>query len=156
MGKHAAGHLSEEDGMSLVEVMVGMLVLGVVLSALASTSIASMRSIVGSERRVHAVQLGNEAVEQLQVLPWERLGLRAADTPGSTFEGLPVVTVADHAAVPQHQRTVTRGGIDYLVTTVVTRVTTAANGAELRGLVVIVSWDGGQRSVRAETRRASP
>jgi prepilin-type N-terminal cleavage/methylation domain-containing protein len=152
MGRRLAG----DGGMTLVEVLAGLFILGVVLTAMVGSSVGSLGANRASEQRVHAVQLANEAVEELHALAWERVGLRVGDTPGATFEGRPVVTVADNAAVPQYQRTVTRSGVTYQVRTIVVRVATAPNGAELRGLIVDVSWDAGQRSVRGETRRASP
>ncbi len=58
-------------GMSLVEVLVALLLLGVVLSAAASSLIQFSRTAADNERRVQATALMNRLHEELQALPWQ-------------------------------------------------------------------------------------
>lgn len=61
-----------DGGFSLVELMVAMLILGVVLSAMASALINFSVTSVTNERRVQATALLTQLHEQLQSIPWDR------------------------------------------------------------------------------------
>jgi hypothetical protein len=56
--------------MSLVEVLVAILLLGVILSASASSLIQFSRTAADNERRVQATALLNRLHEEMQALPW--------------------------------------------------------------------------------------
>ncbi|MFU8840023.1 MAG: type IV pilus modification PilV family protein [Nitriliruptoraceae bacterium] len=63
-------HRHDQAGMSLVEVLVAILLLGVILSASASSLIQFSRTAADNERRVQATALLNRLHEELQALPW--------------------------------------------------------------------------------------
>jgi type II secretory pathway pseudopilin PulG len=56
--------------MSLVEVLVAILLLGIILSASASSLIQFSRTAADNERRVQATALLNRLHEEMQALPW--------------------------------------------------------------------------------------
>lgn len=79
----------DESGISLVEMLVAILILGVVLAGMARTIIGSLTSVQGQERLVQATALGNELAEELQALPWEGATLCSTEVmPASAFGGL--------------------------------------------------------------------
>ncbi|CAN5323119.1 hypothetical protein BH20ACT9_BH20ACT9_19630 [soil metagenome] len=70
----ARHRLRDERGISLVEALVAIIIAGIVLTALANTTIASLVAINENERRTRANALANEVVEHLQGMPWEDAG----------------------------------------------------------------------------------
>lgn len=72
--------LRDDDGISLVEILVGLTILAVVLSALASGIITSLTTIQKDERRVRATQLANATLEDLRGSDWADLGFYGNDT----------------------------------------------------------------------------
>lgn len=78
--------LRADDGMSLVEMMVALLLLGVVLSASANMMISSFMAIGSAESRTRANALANEELENLRALPWSQLAYAdAAQAVGVTY-----------------------------------------------------------------------
>ena len=71
--------LADDRGMSLVEMMVSILILGVVLSAFASTLTTALMSLTRDEARVRATHLANEVAENLRATAWDDLGFYADD-----------------------------------------------------------------------------
>jgi prepilin-type N-terminal cleavage/methylation domain-containing protein len=71
-GRPTRSHRYRHDqaGMSLVEVLVAILLLGVILSASASSLIQFSRTAADNERRVQATALLNRLHEEMQALPW--------------------------------------------------------------------------------------
>ncbi len=74
----------EDQGMSMVEVSVALVILGIVLSALASFLLTAIKAQTGGEARTRATQLAQEAVEQVRALPWERAGFYPASMATAT------------------------------------------------------------------------
>lgn len=118
---------SNEDGVSLVEMLVSLLIIGIVLSALANTLISSSASARQNEGLTLATQVATEEVENLQALPWNKVGLYAGD-PGYTataLGGRPTVTIPAASPrdplVPYPSKTINRGmpapGRSYVVQT---------------------------------------
>jgi prepilin-type N-terminal cleavage/methylation domain-containing protein len=65
----------DEVGLTLIELMVAIFILGVLLSATAASLITFSRQAAFNERRVQATALLNELHEQLQTAPWDRVAL---------------------------------------------------------------------------------
>ena len=63
---------SPEAGFSLIELMAAMLILGVILSAMASALISFSVTTVTNERRVQATAFLTRQHEQLQSISWDR------------------------------------------------------------------------------------
>lgn len=148
--------LCADAGLSLVEMLVAVLILGVVLSAFASTVITSLAAIVSDERRVHATQLANEVLEDLRGLDWDLVGFYSDDFPA----GAPDFTDPDSgdahelvilddtrdgdtlAPVPAAQ-TLERDGVEYEVTLTVYWLDEGddEDQARRKGLHALVAWD---------------
>lgn len=146
-----------EDGLTLVEMMVALLVIGIVLTAMASVSIAAMHSMQRSEGVVHSTQLGNEVLEEYLVLPYDVLGHYATEAQNhfgsTTFEGEDLVIFPDPAErddrVPYPSRTLTRNGVTFDVETAVTWVDDPAtsDSQDYKRISVLLTWE-----TRGETR----
>lgn len=157
---------SNEDGLTLVEMMVALLVIGVVLAAMASVSIAAMYSMQRSERVVDSTQLGNEVLEEHLALPYDVLGhytTEATDHFGaSTFEGEALVLFPDPSErddrVPFPSRTETRNGVEFEVETAVTWIDDPATTSDqdYKRISVLLSWEqrGVERTARTEGTRS--
>ncbi len=65
--------LREEEGISLVEVLVSIVLMGLVLAALGSTLFGSMASARQNEGLTKATALANERIEKLRNMPWGNL-----------------------------------------------------------------------------------
>lgn len=100
----------DEAGLTLVEMLVSIVLLGVILSAVAVSLITFTRDASASERRVQATALVNELHEEFESIPFELAGLYegeledlqplAAETAdldldAETFEGRDLVTLFD-------------------------------------------------------------
>lgn len=126
-----------EDGISLVEVLVAILVLGLIMGAMAQTLVGSLQSAQAQERQVHATSLTRQLVEEARGLPWPKLGLCEDDIPavfpGGTYdyadgssEVLVPISMQDEICAGvgdpplQPRTTIERNGVAYTVTTVVT------------------------------------
>jgi len=66
----ARDRVTADDGLSLVEMLVAILLLGVILTAAASSLVQFMRTAADNERRVQATALMNSLHEEFQALPW--------------------------------------------------------------------------------------
>lgn len=121
--------LREEEGISLVEVLVSIVLLGLVLAAFGNTLFASMASARQNEGMTQATAVANEQLEKLNAMTW--LALDPASPPV-----LPPVT---------------RDGITYTVSTEV-----AAIAPQYKSYAVELDWtaDGRAYNVRVEGRRA--
>lgn len=70
-----------ESGFSLIEMLVAMLVLGIILTGLASTIVYSLRAAAANQREVRATALHTEIIERFQALDWDLVGVYV-DDPG--------------------------------------------------------------------------
>ena len=154
--------LACEDGISLVEMLVAMALLGVVLSASAGFFTTTLVSLQGSEQRTKATALANEELENLRVLPWEDLGFYADDfTAAEPAEAGTVELEAERpasAAAPLPVEQVTRSNTTLLVRRSITWVDNTQTGAatDYKRLVVTVDWDdrGRDRTITVESLRS--
>lgn len=154
---------ADDDGISLVEMLVAILILGIVLSAMASTMISSIIAVNRNERLTRATQLGNEALEELQTLDWDRVGLYSSDVAaapqfgGTTqFEGEDVVVIPDEspadALVPLATEPVTRDGVAFELQRAITWTNAGVGAADYKRFVATLSWN--DRGTPAELRVA--
>lgn len=92
-----------QEGVTLVEMMVAILVLGVVLAALASSLISFSAMSLTNERRVQATAFLTRLHEQLQSIPWDQAAIyedEAAElTPMGVNLGVDPVTVGGEPLV---------------------------------------------------------
>jgi Tfp pilus assembly protein PilV len=152
--------LHGEDGISLVEVLVTVVLLAVVLAATLSTIVASLRSITENEAHVRATALSNELLERMAAAPWNRLGLYVTEVPATTYDGqsvvlLPVESTRD-AVVARPAETLSRDGRQYDVERWITWVD-GGTGQDYKRLVVELTWEvglGQERTMRSESYRA--
>jgi prepilin-type N-terminal cleavage/methylation domain-containing protein len=111
----------EDSGFTLVESLVGMVVISIVFSAMAAFLITAIKAQTANERRIKATQVGSKAVEDLRALPWTSLGFYTTDTGyASTYKGADTVTLAapasgvrDSKAPLPSKTTVTVGGVAF-------------------------------------------
>lgn len=162
--------LSAEEGISLVEMLVAIVLVTIVLSALAATLATSLQAAVRNESRLRANALASELLEDLQAMRWEDLGFYAVDPDyRATFEGEPTVTPitahadrSDHASRPMPlldgPDRVLRDGVAYTVRTDIVWADDPATSAtqDFMRFVVTVSWGDLDRArdVRNEATRA--
>ena len=67
-------HLTQrEDGFTLVELIVAMVILAGVLMTLIAVQISAAATIIDARKREQATAVGNEAMEQLRAIPWAYL-----------------------------------------------------------------------------------
>lgn len=93
--------LRDDEGISLVEVLVSIMLVGLILAALGSTLTTSMASARQSEGLTHANALANQEFERLQGLEWPKLGLSSAAanyTSTAVFGSLTLHTVSNGTA----------------------------------------------------------
>ncbi|MBW3663974.1 MAG: prepilin-type N-terminal cleavage/methylation domain-containing protein [Actinobacteria bacterium] len=150
-----------EDGLSLIEMMMAILILSVAIMALASAALASLQSLRVSRDRQNATQLASSVIEDARSLSWSTIALDAASYTGpADFEGEPVLTSASGGVPP----VVVEGPLT--ATTYVTWVLApdGSNPMSEKRVTTIVTWDdpaAGARTVReatlvAEARRGLP
>lgn len=163
----------DEQGMTLVEVMVALVIVGVVLSALASALGTTLRAVRGQEATTQATAAINDILEEVNRVDYDEAVLctttATTEFSGTTFEGENLVLSAAPCGASDEvlaRRTVTRDGRDYDVRTAITWADDAADGLgtsadangtqDIKRIVVDVSWasDGRPRSARNMAFRA--
>lgn len=158
-----------EDGLTLVEMLVALMVVAFAMMAMASVAITSLHAIQGSERTTRATAVGNEVLERLIAIDYDLVGLYEDEVSGTMFEGeelvlLPAPTNRDER-VARPAETVERDGIEYSIETAITWVDDPvdAEGAadedgaqDYKRIVADVTWEvrGDIRSRRVQTLRA--
>jgi Tfp pilus assembly protein PilV len=154
--------LRQEDGISLIEMMVALLIVGFVMFALTATMVTALASVRQNEGLTAAVALANEVIEDLHAMPYGWAVLEPADAaalPGvadNRFESQHLALVNEatspHAQIPAAQQTVSRGGRSYTVR----RYITWGEGVDsYKRFVVMVTWSeqGVDRVHRSEAYR---
>lgn len=167
----------DDSGMTLVEVMVALVIVGVVLSALAGVLAASLQSIRGQESTTQATAAINDILEEVQRVDYDQAVLCDSTATsvfgGTTFEVEPSKTeplvlsaaVCGSSDEVLPERTVTRDGRDYGVRTAITWADDDGDGLgaadsdttqDIKRIVVDVTWtsDGQARSARNVAYRA--
>lgn len=125
--------LHEDDGISLVETLVSILLLALVFSALAATLLSSMAAARQNEGLTIATSIANERIEQFHTLTW------AALVPGAPVtDPTPVV----------------RGNRSYTVTSQVEWLDAPTN--RYKGFWVELAWteNGEAHDIRLDARRS--
>lgn len=157
---------SEEEGISLVEMLVAIMVLALLFGALAQSLTTSLFSVQRQERQVHATALAAALAESAVSLPWGSVGLCEGDAatvhtgtdftyPSGDLE--PLVLIEDDDPVctdpPLTAREVIeRANNDYRVDTVITwhddvQDNTGPGGTDpnttedLKRILITVAWD---------------
>ncbi|MGI8876779.1 MAG: type IV pilus modification PilV family protein [Egibacteraceae bacterium] len=155
--------LAAEEGMTLVELMVAMLILAVVFAGMAQTIITSLSALHAAELRTRATALGKEVVEELHGLAWEKTALYTDEVTGATtFDGEDLVLIPPASPrdpeVPVTDETVDRDGITYELSRRVTWFDDPATSEDedYKRLVALVAWSerGTARSARVEVLRS--
>ena len=161
---------SDEKGLSLVEVLVGMTIAMMALAGMGGMLITSARSQNVSEQRVFASQLATQAIEQVQARNWDLIGFWASDNgyqANATASGVSLPTVTFTSAAPPTTNrplplsTVSRNGVTYNVRTDILWEDPALPEADRsrKHLLTVVSWTDGRgqtQSVTAASLRAWP
>lgn len=157
--------LAGDDGLSLVEVLVAFVLLGVVMSASAGFFTTSLRALQQAEGRTKATALANEELENLRGLPWTSVGFYADDD----FDGaMPADTVvladarpADTRAPLPAEALEPRGGVEFTVRREIlwvdnTQTANEGDDADYKSLVVTVEWADREtpRSISVESLRS--
>lgn len=124
--------LRAEEGISLIEMLVSILLMGLVLAALGSTLFATMAAARQNEGLTQATAIANEELEKLQVASW------AALNPTS----------------PPAATTVTRSGRSFTVTPFVQLPDPTNTQYKRYGVTVAWLENGAPHSIDVEGRRA--
>ena len=138
--------LEGEGGITLVEMLIAIIVLGLILTGLATTLMASLVSLHSDELRVRSTQLANQVVEDLQAAPWDQVGFYEDDTGyQAEFDGQDTVTLGSERngnAGPVPQRLIERSDVEYTVTTNITWVEGSGEGeARMKAFDVHLAWE---------------
>lgn len=151
-----------EDGISLVEMLVAFVILGIAMSASASFYMNALFSLHQAESRTKATALANEELENLRFLPWDDVGFYTDDDFGGPVPEdtviLDDVRTADARAPVPAETLEERGNVVFTVRRTITWVdnTRTAEPHDYKELVVTVDWsDRGQpRSISVESLRS--
>jgi len=168
-----------EEGMTLVEMMVAIIILGIALSAFAGLLISTIRATSRNERTVTATALAQEVVEEMQAATWDNAGLydnevAAADadtviwktrlSAADEFESRDLVLIGAYAVgervatIPTPFEFVTRGKTDFRIDRYVSWLDRdGIGGVDTRLFTAFVSWDdpfGGPQELRFDSERA--
>lgn len=150
---------ADEDGLSLIEIMIAGFVLAVAVLALASVATQSLTAVRASRDRQDATQLASTKLEEARGLPFGEVVLDTADNPPEGFDPT-TATACDPASGPPCEEVVKNAGgaLDHIVTGTPHTTTTyvsevAGTDGDQRRVTVLASWGGTEtsRTVRQET-----
>ena len=163
---------NDQQGMTLVEVMIALVIIGFVFTALASVLATSMRSVRGQESMTQATGAINDILEEAQRVEYDEAVLCSTEATaafGATaFEGEDLVVSPHVCSEPDRvraERQVDRDGRTYEVRTAITWADDDGDGTgaadvdstqDIKRVVVDVSWttDGRTRTARNMAYRA--
>jgi prepilin-type N-terminal cleavage/methylation domain-containing protein len=164
IGGHAARRrLRQEDGFTLVELMVASGIILVALMLLAYTATMVFSDVAMARQRQGATGLANRTMEQVRALPFDtlRAGLSTNDLAGSPdpaisggcgatycFEGERIPTHSGLGSVvplEPHRRSVVTGGTTYTIAVYPTYLDNDQTTSAFR-VTVVVSWTQPARS----------
>lgn len=177
-------HQHGQAGVTLVEMMVAILVLGVVLAALASSLISFSAMSLTNERRVQATAFLTRLHEQLQSIPWDQaaiyedeadelgpLGVNlGVDPPTVGGEPLVLLEAPDNSScdvdepecgrltfVPRAFDIIEIDGREYELYQAITWDVDAGNGQAVKRFTTLVRWEvwGRVTEQRFESTRAA-
>jgi prepilin-type N-terminal cleavage/methylation domain-containing protein len=167
----------EDEGFTLVELSVAMVVLSVIIAALGAFLITAVAQQRSNELRAHAVKLAEQSVEEGRALPWDLVGFYADEAAAATAScgstGGPTVSIPVPASpatksgrVPTPgSKTVTVQGQQYTRTVCYRWVDDPADGSgaadtngtqDVKRFEVVVAWTsrGTSFTHRVEALRA--
>ena len=174
-GRRSEACPNGESGMTLVELLVAIIIIGIVFAGVGTFLINSARAALTNERRVQSTALLNQINEELQAMPWDRAGLYASEMQDESdtmldlgidpslsppeFEGEPVVVLefpCDEADpdcerdefVPEPVRTITVDDREYTVVTIVTRASDVGDGVTSLRFTLIAEWEVFNRPIQ--------
>ena len=78
--------LTREDGFTLIEILAASLVLAIGIGALTTILISSRKVVNDSERREAATAVAEQAIEDVQAMPFAQIGLSSPPTNGTTLD----------------------------------------------------------------------
>jgi prepilin-type N-terminal cleavage/methylation domain-containing protein len=135
----------DDEGFTIVEVMVAMSVFAILATAFASTLSGSLRSLSLSRQRTTAEQLASSQVEEMRRVEYDDLGTVGGNPPGTVTP----------------TKTVTSGNQTLTVTTRITYVNDRApsakeTGADYKSVVVTVTAAGATVLAKEQTLVAPP
>lgn len=162
----------DESGISLIEVLVAVMLLGLIMGALARTLTSSMFGVQEQQFQVRATALAQELLEEAAGIPWKDLGLCESETialhptgeythDDGTTEPLVLIPDTSGLCAPtpstpvRASATFVRDGISYAARTIVSWSDEDGVGStdDLKHILVDVNWEtrSGARSTRSET-----
>ncbi len=167
--------MAREGGVSLIEMLVAILILGIALAAFAGSMVSSVRAVAQDQRLIVANGLATEVVEEIQGLRWEDAAFFEDEAVnqlgGTTFEGEDLVLIDDTrtagSPVPEPVETITRDGNPYTVTRAITWVDDDADGLgskdstgdtqDYKRITVTLEWSvrGTSRDLRVSALRSA-
>jgi len=110
MGESCRG----DDGFTLVEVLVALVILGVIMTALAPAFYGLMRTSANSRQRSVADGLAVTAEEQIRSYPYWEVGYSSGHNPGGCSAGTPVTVTSSPMDETQSAQS-TVSGVTYSV-----------------------------------------
>ena len=158
--------LNAEDGVSLVEMLVGILIISIGLLTMLHSAVTAIAGTQRNERMVRGTAVANDLLENAQAIPWRDLGhfsseLGATPPADAVIIGGSRPSAASCAAAtppagcraPRRTETLTRDGITYEVTRNIAWFDNpqTSESEDYKRVLVEVRWQvpGGQ--VRFET-----
>lgn len=157
---HLRRRLAREDGISLMEVLVAFMLLGIVMSGSVRFFSTTLLSLQSAERRTHATALANEELENLRAIPWEDAGFYDDDFAGTPPTDTVIIDPARPASsgAPLPEEEITRAGGPLQVGRSITWVddTQTGTATDYKRLVVEVAWQDRGRtfSISVESVRS--
>ena len=155
--------MSHEDGLSLIEMMVAILVLGVALTAFAQVLMGSLRATREARDTQIVTAASMELIEEMLALPWSEAALYEGEISAApstwsarldsatVFDGEALITrpgpvddASRHPAVPHPSQTEVRDGVEYTFDVYpvwVDRSQAADDIDDTKRFVVVASWD---------------
>ncbi len=169
-----SGRVHADDGMTLTEMLVAMLIIGVAMTALAGSLTSSLRSLSNAERETVATATVMQLLEQRQSTSWDEAGVYEADQTGTggtdparwaarldgsgKYDGMDIVTILDPPTpadrdplVREPWFTETRQGAEFTVDVYPVWVDLSGDGvSDAKRFIAVAAWTnrfGGSREL---------
>ena len=150
MRRIALRDLRHDDGLSLVEVVVSLMIFGIIATALASSVLVLTHVGYTARVRQFATALAQQTIETNRAVGAGSLAICQSANPPSTYNGSQtaysgktVVTSTAAGCLP-YQQTTNSHGVSFTVTNWVVQVGSATSAAGFlqyeKALIVVVSW----------------